>query len=209
MTAGEWSITARSSASRSSSLRRTPRDSVTSRNTTTQPRTTPSLPRMGAAVSSMGVTAPSRPSRTVWFASSTTTPSRSTRSAGLAVGSLVISWRSTITCSMGCPSASSPQPVSRRAVGLSLVTRPSSSVAITASPMLSSVTCSCSWLRPSASAPAYEAPPVSAAATPTSAYSASPAWFSSPSTQNTPSGGSSGSVPTRPAATANSPGPTP
>ena len=58
------------------------RRSVTSRNTSTTPSSVPSARRIGAALSSMGVSPPSLRTNTVWLASPTTRPSRITLATG-------------------------------------------------------------------------------------------------------------------------------
>ena len=62
------------------------RCAVTSRKISTQPETPPRSSRIGAALSSIGHSAPSWRISTVWFARPTTTPSRSARVAGLSTG---------------------------------------------------------------------------------------------------------------------------
>ena len=115
--------------------------SLMSRKTRMQPCTRPCGSRIGAALSSIGVCEPSRRISKVWFARPTTTPSRSARVAGFSTGSRVDSLTMRKTASSGWPFASSArQPVSDSATRLRLLTRPSRSVAMTASPMLSSVT---------------------------------------------------------------------
>ena len=126
------------------------RCSVTSRKISTTPSILPAASRIGAALSSMGRSVPSLATRTVWFARPTMTPSRSTFSTGFSTGWRVRSLTMGNTASSGCPSASAcAQPVSPWATPLRNVTRPWASVAMTASPMLASVTrshsrCSCS-----------------------------------------------------------------
>jgi hypothetical protein len=116
---------------------------VPSRNTSTTPRIVPDSSRMGAPLSWMGVSVPSRETSSVWFASPTTTPSRSTRSTGLSTVLRVCSLMMWKIARSGCPWASASfQPVSRSATGFMSVTSPRSSVATTASPMLWSVVCS-------------------------------------------------------------------
>ena len=92
------------------------RCSVTSRKTSTTPIISPAASRIGAAESSMGRSVPSLAIRTVWFASPTTTPSRSTFSTGFSTGCRVCSLTMGNTASSGCPCASScVQPVSSSA----------------------------------------------------------------------------------------------
>ena len=62
---------------------------------------------MGAPLSAMGRSVPSRATRTVWFASPTTTPSRRTRATGLTAGFRVSSLTMLKTSSRGRPLASS------------------------------------------------------------------------------------------------------
>ena len=77
------SLLARISSASSRSL------SVMSRNTRTTPKTSPLRPRIGAPLSAMMRSAPSRLTSTVWFASSTTVPVARTRATGSGVGSRV------------------------------------------------------------------------------------------------------------------------
>ena len=117
------------------------RCSVTSRKISTTPIIPPAVSRIGAAQSSIGRSVPSLAIRTVWLPRPTTTPSRSTFSTGFSTGWRVFSLRMVNTAANGCPSASfCVQPVSSWATPFRNVTRPCVSVAITASPMLASVT---------------------------------------------------------------------
>lgn len=114
--------------------------SVMSRNTSTQPTTSPTLLRIGAALSSMGRSVPSFAVRTVWFASPTMTPSRNALVAGFSTVRRVVSFTMLNTTSSGRPTASAfAHPVSASATAFRLVTRPAASVVMTASPMLASV----------------------------------------------------------------------
>ena len=100
----------------------------------------PASSRMGAALSSMGRSVPSRAMRTVWFASPTIVPSRKARRAGFSTGWRVRSLTMWKTSGRGRPTASAwVQPVRDSATPFKNVTRPSASVLITASPMLASV----------------------------------------------------------------------
>jgi hypothetical protein len=113
--------------------------------TSTTPFTAPFASRIGAALSSMARSVPSRRISMVWLASPTTRPSASARWAGFGVASRVLSWTIWKTRSSGCPSASSAaHPVSWAATALSEVMRPRRSVVITPSPMLCRVTRNCS-----------------------------------------------------------------
>ena len=77
----------------------------------------------------------------MWLASPTTVPSRNTLDAGSSTGCRVRSLTMRNTSTSGRPAASaSGQPVSASAAGLRKVTRTCVSVAMTASPMLASVT---------------------------------------------------------------------
>ena len=89
----------------------------------------------------MGTSRPSRASSAVWLASPTTVPERSTLAAGSSTGCRVCSLTMRNTSASGRPTASaSGQPVSASAAGFRKVTRAWVSVAMTASPMLASVT---------------------------------------------------------------------
>ena len=117
--------------------------SVKSRNTSTTPCTAPSLWRIGAPLSSMGVSRPSLAMRIVWLASPMTVPRRRTFPTGFSTGWRVCSLMMWNTSASGWPSASPlVQPVRRSASPLRKVTRPWASVTITPSPMLASVTAS-------------------------------------------------------------------
>ena len=122
---------------------------VISRKTRTAPIIFPSASRIGAALSSMGRSVPSRAIRIVWFASPTTTPSFRARKAGFATVLRVCSLTILNTNPRGWPSAScSFQAVSSWATEFKNLTLPSVSVAITASPMPASVVRNhsrCSW----------------------------------------------------------------
>ena len=61
----------------------------TSRKTSTAPTTFPAASRIGAALSSIGRSTPSRAISTVWLASPTICPSRSARSAGFSTAARV------------------------------------------------------------------------------------------------------------------------
>ena len=104
------------------------------------PRVLPLASRMGAALSAIWNSRPSRAIRVVWLARPTTTPSRNTRATGCSAGSRVSAltmWNTSIT---GLPRASASfQPVSSSALGLRRVIRPLRSVTSTASPMESRV----------------------------------------------------------------------
>ena len=76
---------------------------VTSRKISTQPDTRPRSSRIGAALSSIGRSAPSLRISRVWFARPTTTPSRSARAAGLSTGWRVSSLMIRNTVSSGWP----------------------------------------------------------------------------------------------------------
>ena len=103
MASSDDSTTSTRSVRAASMLRR----SVTSRNTSTTPLTAPFASRIGAALSSMARSVPSRRISIVWLASPTTRPSASARWAGFGVFSRVLSWTIWKTRSSGCPSASS------------------------------------------------------------------------------------------------------
>ena len=90
------------------------RRSVTSRKTSTQPTIWPSLPRIGAALSSMGRSVPSLAMRTVWFASPTTTPSRNALVAGFSTGWRVSSFTMRNTASSGWPVGLVVRPAGQR-----------------------------------------------------------------------------------------------
>ncbi len=129
------------------------RSSVTSRKTRTAPRTSFDAPWMAAAESAIGCSVPSRAMSSVWFASPTITPSRSARVAGFSTGCRVSSLTIRNTCSSGAPTASAyDQPVSCSVTRLIIVMQPAASVTITPSPMLASVTRSCSRSAKSAAA---------------------------------------------------------
>ncbi len=114
--------------------------SVTSLKTRTTPIISPLSFLIGAPLSAMGISFPSRLIKTVWLASPTTMPSRNTRSTGFSAGLPVISLTILKTCFKDLPLASfSFQPVSFSATGFMNVIFPFMSVAITASPMLLSV----------------------------------------------------------------------
>ena len=90
-----------------------------SRKTRTQPRTVPSPPRIGAALSSIGSSAPSLLMSSVWFARPTIRPSRKARVAGFSTGSRLASLTMRNTRSSGSPTASAlDQPVSDSATGV-------------------------------------------------------------------------------------------
>ena len=115
--------------------------SDTSRNTRTTPISSPPASRMGAPLSSIWTSRPLRAISTVWFARPTITPSRSTRTAGLSTGSRVSALTILKTSPSDRPRASvSRQAVSASATGFMKTMSPRTSVAITASPMLRSVT---------------------------------------------------------------------
>ena len=100
----------------------------------------PLAPRMGAPLSSMGISPPRRERSSVWFASPTTLPARRTLATGLSTTWRVSSETMQNTSSSGRPRASpSAHPVSVSATGFMKLTFPAVSVAITASPMLRSV----------------------------------------------------------------------
>ncbi len=80
--------------------------SVMSRNTSTQPTTSPAADRIGAALSSMGRSVPSLAMRTVWFARPTMTPSFNARATGFSTGCRVVSLTMRNTASSGWPAAS-------------------------------------------------------------------------------------------------------
>src|SRR3569833_1524122 len=109
---------------------------VASRNTSTTPSILPSGSRIGAALSSIGISTPSRRRNTVWFARSTTLPSRNTLSTGFStttpVSSLLIG---KISTSLRPSASRAVQPVSRSATGFMNLTVPVASVEITASPL--------------------------------------------------------------------------
>ena len=96
---------------------------------------------MGAALSSIDRAVPSAAIRTVWLARPTTLPSRSTLVTGSSTSRRVSSLRIGKTAPSGWPVASGVvRPVNASATGLRYSTRPWASVAMTASPMLASVT---------------------------------------------------------------------
>ena len=126
-----------------------------SRNTSTAPATRPSRLQIGAALSSMVLSVPSLAISTVWLARPVTPPSRMARCAGFSTGSRLDSPTMRKTSSIGLPAASAwDHPVSDSATGFSDETRPCRSLVITASPMLASVTRSCSALDASLRSPA-------------------------------------------------------
>ena len=94
---------------------------------------------MGAPLSSMGTSVPSRAISTVWLARPTMAPPWSTLATGFSTVRRVSSLTIRNTSSIGCPTASGPQPVRASATGFSIVIRPCGSVTITASPRLVSV----------------------------------------------------------------------
>jgi hypothetical protein len=120
-----------------------------SRKTRTTPATSPLSLRIGAALSLIARSVPSRATSTLWLANLTVRPSRKARTVGLSTGWRLSSLTMRNTPSSGCPTASSGvHPVSDWATGFRKVTRPAVSVVMTASPMLESVTssqsrCSC------------------------------------------------------------------
>jgi hypothetical protein len=88
----------------------------------------------------MGRSVPSAAISTVLFAKPTTVPRRRTRATGLSTPSLVYSLTMRKISSQRRPRASAAaQPVKRSATGFKKTIRPCESVAITTSPMLSSV----------------------------------------------------------------------
>ena len=106
----------------------------------TTPWITPSSPRIGAALSSMGRRSPSFEVRTVWFASPTTVSRRRTSATGFSTTTPVASFEMRNTSSIGFRLASIPlHPVSTSAARFMKLMRPAASVAMTASPMLWSV----------------------------------------------------------------------
>ena len=114
--------------------------SATSRKTRTAPTAAPPSSRIGAALSSIGRSDPSRAIRTVWLARPWIVPSRKARRAGFSTGWRVRSLTMWKTSGSGRPRASAwGQPVRASATPFMNVIRPSSSVQITASPMLASV----------------------------------------------------------------------
>ena len=114
--------------------------SVTSEKTKTTPTIRPASPRMGAALSAIWYSCPSRASNTVWLASPTTSPRSMTNWTGLSTVLRLSALTIRNTSGSGCPSASaSGHPVRRSAVGFMRVTRPWASVAMTPSPMEFSV----------------------------------------------------------------------
>jgi len=102
---------------------------------------------MGAQLSAMAYSTPSRATRIVWFAKPWTVPLARVSMTGMIPGSRV-SWLKILKISAtGRPAASAwVQPVRRSATRLIRVTRASASVATTASPMELSVTASFSSL---------------------------------------------------------------
>ena len=104
-------------------------------------RDPPPASRIGAALSSIGRSVPSLAIRTVWLARPTTAPSRSTLATGFSTGRRVSSSTMRKTASSGRPAASAAASRSApRRPGSAKSTRPSASVAMTASPMLARVT---------------------------------------------------------------------
>ncbi len=137
-----WASMARNSSLRRSFSRSScsaARRAVMSRNTRTTPTTRPRPSRIGAPLSSIGTSVPSRPISTVWLARPTIAPSRRTLVTGFSTVFRVASLTIRKTSSTGRPIASASQRVRACAAGLSRVTRPCASVTITASPMLVSV----------------------------------------------------------------------
>ena len=113
------------------------RCSVKSRNTSTTPRMRPASSRMGAALSAMGRSVPSRLISTVWLARPRMWPDRMTSPAGFSTGCRVVSFTIWKTSASGIPCALSfVHPVSVSAMPFMYVTRPSASEAMIPSPML-------------------------------------------------------------------------
>ena len=110
---------------------------VWSRNTSTTPVISPCALRMGAPLSAMGYSVPSRAMSTVWLANPITIPSRNTRATGFSTSRRVSSLTMPNTSPMGFPCASaSRQPVIFSADGFICQTQPLVSVVMTLSPIL-------------------------------------------------------------------------
>ncbi len=113
------------------------RSCVWSRKTSTTPIIVPLSSRMGAPLSAIGRSVPSRETSTVWLPRPATSPSRRTRCTGLSAAVRESSFTMWNTSSRLLPAASvSSHPVSRSATGFICLTRPPVSVVITASPIL-------------------------------------------------------------------------
>src|SRR3569832_5788 len=122
------------------------RCSLISRKINTTPNSVPSGSRIGAALSSIGTSRPSRDSRIVWFASPTTAPVWSTFWTGFSTGCRVNSFKMGKTSDSARPFASSNDHLmSLVATLLRKVRCPRVSVTRTTSPMLAKVT-SRTWL---------------------------------------------------------------
>ncbi len=138
---GASSMAARNCRSLDSNWRRATYWALTSVNTSTAPVISPAASWMGAALSDIWYSAPSRASSRVSLDSSTTWPVLTVRATGSGTGSRVPPETMTNTSPMCRPLAvPKGQPVSRSATGFIRVTRPARSVAITASPMERRVT---------------------------------------------------------------------
>ena len=124
----------------------------------------PPASRIGAALSAIWVSWPSRASSAVWLARVTTAPLSITRCTGLAEGNRVCALRVRKTSASGRPRASaSGQPVRRSAAGFMRVMLPAASVAITASAIELSVMARSSSLRARSACAWRDAPVISSA----------------------------------------------
>ena len=143
--AANWSK--RASLSRNCSRRRY--SSVTSRKTSTAPMTTPAASWMGAQLSAIWRSVPSRAMSAVWLARPMMRFSRRARPTGISASCRVSAWMMRKTSAMGRPRASPVlHPVSVSATALRLTTLPSASQAMTPSPIERSVADRCSSLSP-------------------------------------------------------------
>ena len=114
--------------------------SLTSLNTSTVPWIGPLSPRIGAPLSSIGISVPSCAMRIVWLASPTIAPSRNTFVTGLSTLARVNSLTIRNTSSRCLPTTSTPGARSKDWATLFANTmRPLASVDITASPILAIV----------------------------------------------------------------------
>ena len=121
--------------------------------TTTTPTISSAALRIGAALSAIWISRPSRAISSVWLASPMTVPRAMTSSTGLATRSRVFALTMFKTCSSCKPNASSTvHPVICSAARFMRVIRPAGSVAMTASPIECSVMARFSSLRRSFSA---------------------------------------------------------
>ena len=127
---------ARNCSSRRRKSSRVAYSADTSRKTITTPSTAPSALRIGAPLSAIWRSVPSRATRRVSLARPTRPPVARTRTAGLASDSRLRAFTIRKTSSRGRPAASAcPHPVKASATGFICTTRAPRSVAMTASPI--------------------------------------------------------------------------